>query len=114
MFTRRRSLLRATGAGTALAAGGIGLPALAALAAAATVALAEEKPVALKPGAGLAEVEDNCGVCHSLDYIQMNAPFLNAAGWNAEVTKMIKSFGALIGDTDAKIIVDYLARNYGP
>ena len=43
----------------------------------------------------------------------MNSPFLDAAGWNAEVTKMIKAFGAPIDDADAKAIVDYLAKNYG-
>jgi hypothetical protein len=43
----------------------------------------------------------------------MNSPFLNAAGWNAEVTKMIKAFGAPISEVDAKVIADYLAKNYG-
>jgi hypothetical protein len=43
----------------------------------------------------------------------MNAPFLNAAGWSAEVTKMIKAFGAPIEDADAKVIADYLTKNYG-
>jgi predicted transcriptional regulator len=43
----------------------------------------------------------------------MNSPFLNAAGWNAEVTKMIKAFGAPISDADAKAIAAYLAANYG-
>ena len=74
---------------------------------------AEEKPVVLKPGPGLDKVEANCGACHSLDYIQMNSPFLDAAGWNAEVTKMIKAFGAPIDDADANAIVDYLTKNYG-
>ncbi len=78
-----------------------------------TVADAEEKPVVLKPGPGLDKVEKNCGGCHSLDYIQMNSPFLNAAGWNTEVMKMIKAFGAPIDDADAKAIVDYLTKNYG-
>ncbi len=78
-----------------------------------TAADAEERPVELKPGADLDKVEGHCGACHSLDYIQINSPFLNAAGWNAEVTKMIKAFGAPIGATDAKAIVDYLAKNYG-
>jgi len=78
-----------------------------------TAADTEEKPIVLKPGPGLDKVESNCGVCHSLDYIQMNSPFLNAAGWNAEVTRMIEAFGAPINDADAKVIVDYLARNYG-
>ena len=74
---------------------------------------ADERPVVLKPGPGLDKVEGNCGACHSLDYIPMNSPFLNAAGWNAEVTKMIKAFGAPINDADAKAIVDYLTKNYG-
>jgi hypothetical protein len=43
----------------------------------------------------------------------MNSVYLNAAGWNAEVTKMIKAFGAPIDDADAKVIADYLKKNYG-
>ena len=69
--------------------------------------------VQLKKGPGLDKVEANCQACHSLAYIPMNSPFLNAAGWNAEVTKMIKAFGAPIDDTDAKAIAEYLAKNYG-
>jgi len=80
---------------------------------AALPAAADEPIIKLKPGPGLDQVEGNCGACHSLDYIQMNSPFLNAAGWNAEVTKMIKAFGAPISDADAKVIADYLAKNYG-
>ena len=76
-------------------------------------AAAEEPAIELKPGPGLDKVQDNCAACHSLGYIQMNSPFLNAAGWNAEVTKMIKAFGALISDADAKAIADYLVKNYG-
>jgi len=76
-------------------------------------AAADEKPVQLKQAAGLDKVEGNCGACHSLDYIQMNSPFLNPAGWDAEVTKMIKVFGAPIGEADAKSIGDYLKANYG-
>jgi sulfite dehydrogenase (cytochrome) subunit B len=77
------------------------------------VAAADEQPIDLKPGAGREAVEGNCGACHSLDYIPMNSPFLNAGAWNAEVTKMIKAFGAPISETDAKAIADYLAKNYG-
>ena len=77
------------------------------------VATAQEKPVQLKKAAGLATVEANCSGCHSLDYIVMNSPFPNAALWDAEVTKMIKAFGAPISDADAKIIADYLKQNYG-
>jgi sulfite dehydrogenase (cytochrome) subunit B len=76
-------------------------------------AFADEPIIELKPGPGLDKVQGNCGACHSLDYIRMNSVFLNAAGWNAEVTKMIKAMGAPISDADAKAIVDYLAKNYG-
>jgi sulfite dehydrogenase (cytochrome) subunit B len=76
-------------------------------------ALAGETPPQLKPGAGLDKVEANCQACHSLSYIPMNSVFLNAAGWDAEVTKMIKAFGAPIDESDAKAIADYLKTNYG-
>jgi mono/diheme cytochrome c family protein len=76
-------------------------------------AFADEQTIKLKQGAGVDKVEGNCGACHSLAYIPMNSPFLNAAGWNAEVTKMIKAFGAPIDDADAKAIADYLSKNYG-
>ena len=76
-------------------------------------AAADEPEINLKPGPGLDQVVGNCGACHSLAYIQMNSPFLNATGWTTEVTKMIKAFGAPISDNDAKTIADYLAKNYG-
>ena len=84
--------------------------------AAATIALpsaAEERPVELKKAPGLDKVEANCSGCHSLDYIVMNSPFPNAALWDAEVAKMINVFGAPIDATDARIIADYLKKNYG-
>jgi len=88
--------------------------AIAALTAAlAAPALADEKPVQLKKAPGLDTVEANCAACHSLDYIQMNSPYPNAALWDAEVTKMIKAYGAPIDDADAKAIADYLKKNYG-
>lgn len=79
-----------------------------------TSATAAERPVHLKPGVGLDKVEANCGVCHSLDYVPMNSPFLNAAGWDVEVSKMVSAFGAQIDKSDATAISDYLNRNYGP
>jgi len=84
-----------------------------AFAAAISAAAAQEQAITLKPGPGLDKVQANCSACHSLDYIPMNSPFLNAAGWTAEVTKMIKAMGAPIGDDDAKAIADYLTKNYG-
>ncbi|HEY2758493.1 MAG TPA: cytochrome c [Pseudolabrys sp.] len=76
-------------------------------------AAADPMPVPLKQGAGLDKVEANCQACHSLSYISMNSVFLNAAGWDAEVTKMIKAFGAPIDESDAKAIANYLKANYG-
>ena len=75
-------------------------------------ALAEQE-IKLKQAAGLDKVEANCQACHTLAYIPMNSPFLNAAGWDAEVTKMRKAYGAPIEDADAKAIADYLKANYG-
>ena len=67
----------------------------------------------LKKAPGLDKVEGNCAACHSLDYIPMNSPFPNAALWDAEVTKMIKAFGAPIDEADAKAIAEYLKRITG-
>ncbi len=78
-----------------------------------TPAAAAEKSVSLKKAPGLEQVENSCNACHSLDYIQMNSPFPNAALWDAEVTKMIKAFGAPISEADAKVIAEYLKKNYG-
>ncbi len=83
------------------------------LACAAAPVRAEEKAVPLKPGAGEDIVDANCGACHSLDYIRTNSTFMTSKVWEAEVGKMINVFGAPIEPADAKIIVDYLTRNYG-
>lgn len=77
------------------------------------LATAGETPVQLKRARGVEIVEGRCGACHSVDYIVMNSPFLAAAGWEKEVTKMIHAFGAPIDKEDTKTIVDYLAQNYG-
>jgi len=79
----------------------------------ATYSAAEEKPVQLKNAPGLDKVEGNCASCHSLDYVLMNSPFPSAAAWDATITKMIKAFGAPIDEADAKVIADYLKKNYG-
>ena len=81
--------------------------------AAAAAASADERPIQLKKAEGLDKVEGNCASCHSLDYVLMNSPFPSAAVWDATVTKMIKAFGAPIDEADAKVIANYLKRNYG-
>ena len=79
----------------------------------ATVALADERSVELKKAPGSDVVENSCSVCHSLDYIEMNSPFMSADVWQAEVTKMIKNYGAPIDAANAKVIAQYLVQNYG-
>jgi len=79
----------------------------------ASVALAQERRIEFKPGAGLQSFQAQCATCHSLDYVVLNSPFLDRAGWDAEVKKMVNAFGAPIGAEDQKIITDYLAANYG-
>jgi cytochrome c5 len=66
----------------------------------------------LKPGPGLDAVKNNCGLCHSTDYI-VRQPRLEAKKWEAEVKKMMTVFGAPVSEADAKEIVDYLSKNYG-
>jgi len=80
---------------------------------AAGIVAAQERRLELKDGPGRAQVEANCGSCHSLDYVVMNSPFLDRNGWDGSVNKMIKVFGAPINTDDAKAIVDYLNTNYG-
>ena len=67
----------------------------------------------LKVAPGHELVAAHCAQCHSLDYIEMNAPVLDHKGWEAEVNKMIKAYGAQISQADALIMVDYLTKNYG-
>jgi mono/diheme cytochrome c family protein len=74
---------------------------------------ADESGIRLKDGPGRELVEARCAMCHSLDYVQMNSPFLDRKGWEASVGKMIKAMGAPIGEEEAKAIIDYLAQNYG-
>jgi mono/diheme cytochrome c family protein len=79
----------------------------------ATPALAGEQATVLKPGPGMEATAANCAVCHSLDYIQMNAPFLPPETWKAEVAKMRGPFGASIDQPTADRILDYMVRSYG-
>ncbi|MCW5622979.1 MAG: cytochrome c [Burkholderiales bacterium] len=74
---------------------------------------ADEGDVRLRDGTGRSVVEASCSMCHSLDYIPMNSPFLDRKGWEASVTKMIKIMGAPIRAEDVPAIVDYLNKNYG-
>jgi sulfite dehydrogenase (cytochrome) subunit B len=70
-----------------------------------------EETAAFGPGPNLEVIQNNCAACHSADYIntQPRGPKFKRDFWRAEVTKMIKVFGAPIDDADAAKIVDYLA-----
>lgn len=67
----------------------------------------------LAEGEGRAETESFCSSCHSNRYIIMQPP-LPAANWEAEVTKMRKTFGATIPDASAALIIKYLQAHYTP
>jgi len=83
------------------------------LVAATSVALAQESKLELKPGPGRDLVMGYCVMCHSVDYIPSNSPFMTRQVWDAEVSKMIKAYGAQIPADDATKIIDYLTANYG-
>ena len=78
-----------------------------------TAARADESALRLKDGPEAVTVRANCSTCHSVDYIQMNAPFMKKAGWEAEVRKMMKVMGAPVPEEEVARIVDYLTRNFG-
>ena len=70
-------------------------------------------PPQLEAGEGQAEVEGYCSMCHSTRYITMQPP-LPAPAWEAEVTKMKKTFGATMPDAAASRIIQYLQAHYTP
>jgi mono/diheme cytochrome c family protein len=87
------------------------------------LAAAQAKPVKItlpqetatfKPGTNRDVVMNNCTACHSSDYVQTQprGPKFKKDFWQAEVTKMIKVYGAPIDDADVGKIVDYLTENY--
>ncbi len=67
----------------------------------------------LKPGPGMEVTRANCGICHSTDYI-VRQPQGDAKWWQAEVTKMVKVFGAPVSPENEKTIAEYLSSAYGP
>jgi cytochrome c5 len=78
-----------------------------------SAARAAESDLHLKQAPEATLVRANCSTCHSVDYIQMNAPFMKRAAWETEVRKMIKVMGAPVSDESATRIVDYLVQYYG-
>jgi hypothetical protein len=76
-------------------------------------AVADESAIVLKADPQRDLVVGNCVMCHSLDYIPMNSPFLDSKGWEATVAKMVNVMGAPIKPDDAARIVEYLGKHYG-
>jgi len=109
---KRSNVLALAGlAGLIVALSGVGLVAVDAKPL--TYVLPDET-AAFKPGPNLDVVQGNCGACHSADYIasQPQGPAFKKAFWEAEVTKMIKVYGAPIDEADVPKIVDYLTQIY--
>lgn len=81
--------------------------------------LKKEKPQAAHESMDLIEapgrdlVMSNCLICHSAEYIPMNAGFLDEKGWEAVVVKMQKMMHAPVKDEDIPKLVSYLNANYG-
>jgi sulfite dehydrogenase (cytochrome) subunit B len=72
-----------------------------------------EETATFAPGNNRDVVEANCTGCHSADYIktQPHGEKFKKDFWQAEVTKMIKIYGAPIDQADVGKIVDYLAAS---
>jgi competence ComEA-like helix-hairpin-helix protein len=65
----------------------------------------------LPEGKGKDAVETTCTECHTTERIQ--AQHLDEEGWNGIMREMMEN-GASINSDDVKVIVEYLAKNFGP
>ena len=64
-----------------------------------------------KPDRGRELVRDICSLCHELDRLKTQE--LTAEEWATEIKGMI-SEGAPVTDEEFALIVEYLAKNFGP
>jgi sulfite dehydrogenase (cytochrome) subunit B len=73
-----------------------------------------KETAAFKPGSGVEVLQNNCTVCHFADHISTHPRGAKdeKGFWRAEVSKMIKVYGARSRDADVAKIVDYLATTY--
>lgn len=55
-----------------------------------------------------------CTICHSIDYVEMHARFGTRQVWETAVNKMRNAFKAPLSDEEARQILEYLERAYGP
>lgn len=92
----------------ALAAAGACVPALAL-----DIQLPQETAT-LHPGTGPgAQGATLCLMCHSVDYISSQPP-MPLGFWDAEVKKMVGTYGAPIPAEQVPLIVEYLNQAYPP
>ena len=56
--------------------------------------------------------EEKCSICHGLD--RPTSKKKTAEEWTKTVMRMKNGNGCPITDDEAKAVVDYLAKNYGP
>lgn len=77
------------------------------------ISKADEANFILKDAPGVDMLYSKCVGCHSLDYVEMNSPFLDKKGWEKTVSKMIKVMGAQANSEEEQIIINYLTKNYG-
>lgn len=78
---------------------------------AATMAFAAAQEVKLPEGEGRKILESNCTVCHGLDVIVEHN--YESSGWQSVVDQMLAE-GAELTPEEIPVLVDYLARNFGP
>ena len=76
------------------------------------VAVAGEETIALADAPGREATAASCAICHSLDYLPMNAPVMSRAAWDKSIHKMVDKFGAPISAENMQVILDYLALHY--
>lgn len=76
-------------------------------------ARAGELDLHLKEGVGRDIVATQCAVCHSVDMIQINSPFMTKKEWEATVNKMVNVMGSPLPKENIPIVVEYLTKYYG-
>jgi len=75
-------------------------------------AVAGEEAITLTDAPGRDVTVAGCSICHSLDYLPMNAPVMTRATWEKSIHKMVDRFGAPINAENLQVILDYLAMHY--
>ena len=71
-----------------------------------------QETATLHPGTG-AQHAALCLMCHSVDYVSSQPP-MPLGFWDAEVKKMVGTYGAPIPADQVPLIVEYLNQAYPP